>query len=86
MGKSTISMAIFNCYVSSPEGMSTVSHLYNLLIRSYKLIPVANKGGHHLAQIVFRWVKRPFDTPGGTEYDCSTFQKDKWMSLSIMGY
>ena len=22
MGKSTISMAIFNCYVSSPEGMS----------------------------------------------------------------
>ena len=30
MGKSTISMAIFNCYVSSPEGMSFVLTLCSM--------------------------------------------------------
>ena len=32
MGKSTISMAIFNCYVSSPEGTSPKFGLYDVLL------------------------------------------------------
>ena len=40
MGKSTISMAIFHCYVSSPEGIS----LYFYILPEVFLRPVGNSG------------------------------------------
>ena len=56
MGKSTISMAIFNCYVSSPEGMSLCP--LHLSIYIYIYIYRVKAGGSPEADcksMVWRW-------------------------------
>ena len=64
MGKSTISMTIFNSYVSSPEGTSAGSQLQNPIRSGWDHVFIASDFGPHQASIVRAEAQHETEAPG----------------------